>query len=167
MIGKEQLESLKDISKAKSFSELEMIYKLHHDMNLKIAITIGFLEDKWVRSGIKDQNSFRKFVQKLPFYKQLQTECNELIGIRNHIAHGDLLLTKIEEAETVFATVLKILDQEGEKERANQLIFDLKRLCKKGRKISIRRQYPAPEGWKKEMETSHWCKKDIKKLANF
>ena len=90
---------------------------------------------------------------------------NELVEIRNYVAHGELLFIKMK-AESVFLTLLRILDQEGKKERANQMIFDLKYLCKKVRKTIIRRQYPAPEGWKKEMERSHWCKKDIKKLSN-
>ena len=180
-IGKEKLLELKNETGAKSFDEIEKLYKLHHDIGLKIALSVGFLEEKWRNehseavASIKNKEKFSDLVKKLPQFSNRKTDQEEIIKIRNHIAHGRLLMMQDDIIpQRVFQLVTALLNEEGEKGRAQQFKVDIKRICKNAMRLALWRQQPQKQDssktnnrliWTKEMEKSFWPPKHRKKLA--
>ena len=170
-LGPELLGSLQKDSGAKSFPVCEALYKAYLDAGLCLALRIGFLEEKWQQTNPIGKRGFSAYVKSLPLYQTNRQDCDNLITIRNHIAHGRLVLAE-EDPYMVFSTLFTLLAAEQAWEQYHLLYDHLLRLCRRGEMTIIWQEKDNPDKpkaaprWTKQMARSHWRQRDRNRLAD-
>lgn len=168
-IDRDHLRRFREENKVRSFHELELLFKLHHDMGLKLSFSVNHLHDKWL-NGKTSSKSFAQILSKTDFAKNNPEQKKTLKAIRNSIAHGDLVLMQ-HDPQLVFNTIFNCLTHEGEIEYRNMLYDHLKMMLKRSRRIGVWKQVEIEtkkgieHHWRKTSEKTHWKPEDQQALT--
>jgi len=144
-----------DLGDKAVFSDIEIFYKLHIDIGLIFALEIGTLQEEWEAGWDTFPDKFRKLCEARDKYQTHETAYERFAVIRNHIAHGRLVLQE-EGAETVFTAFFTILDCESTKARTNEIYDALKRLFRKRQRLSVWVQEGEDAHMIRKMDEKHW-----------
>jgi len=137
------------------FSDIEIFYKLHIDIGLIFALEIGVLQEEWEAGWDTPPDKFRKLCEARAKYQTHKTAYERFANIRNHIAHGWLVLQE-EEAEATFTDFFTILDCESTKARTNEIYDALKRLFRKRQRLSVWVQEGEDARMIRKMDEKYW-----------
>ncbi|MDD9798367.1 MAG: hypothetical protein OXT03_04600 [Alphaproteobacteria bacterium] len=155
-LGKQTFRRLRENLGHKAvFSDIEIFYKLHIDIGLIFALEIGALQEKWEAGWDTPPDKFHKLCQARPAYKTHKTAYERFTVIRNHIAHGRLVLQE-EEAEAVFTAFFTILVCESTKAHTREIYDSLKRLFRKRQRISVWVKEDEGENMIRKMDEKYW-----------